>query len=61
MQNFAKFYLANYNLNIDWCYKAMKVYLIKPVSVSKRQWVDANVNNFLPNKARELKFCVCYL
>ena len=61
MQNFTKFYLAYYNLNIDWCYKAMKVYLIKPVSVSKRQWVDANVNNFSPNKARELKFCVCYL
>ena len=29
--------------------------------VSKPQWVDANVNNFLPIKARKLKFCVCYL
>ena len=30
----------------------MKVYLIKPVSVSKRQLVDGNVNNCLPIKAR---------
>ena len=27
----------------------------------KHQWVDAHVNNFLTIKARELKFCVCYL
>ena len=61
MKKFTQFHLANYFLNIGWCLKAIKGYLIKPVSVSERHWEDANVNNFFPIKARELKFGVCYL
>ena len=54
-------FLATYHLNISWCCKAQKGTLSKPVSVSKNQWVDENVNNFLPIKASELRLCVCYL
>ena len=61
VRNLVWFYFVTYYLSISWCCKAMRVYLIKPVSVSKRQLVDGNVNTFLPIKARELKLCVCYL
>ena len=39
----------------------MKVNIIINCISFKALWVYANVNNFLPIKASELKLCVCYL